>query len=176
MLVSIRMPTVSPRRRSAQQSARKHILIDAAVPMQCPVMPDQTIEITIVQIANHDLKRVAMNGMNEGANLPASEMGREEQHAFVLLARRRKIFEPVIDRDLGNVFPRIARELGKLRQQPPKRKEDPAQDSEPLPPGHFRKGQFEVAHAHPPQAWIEVKKTETDRHPHTARRPARQHP
>ena len=61
-----------------QQTARKFVVIDTAIAVQGSVTPDQTVEIAVVEIANYDLKRIAMDRMNERTDLPATQVSREE--------------------------------------------------------------------------------------------------
>src|SRR6516162_8149675 len=90
--------------------------------------------------------------MNKSRELPAAQMGGEEQHAFPPLESTLEVRESVVDHHVAHIFPGVSGEKANLGCLSPKGEEDPAQDAGALAASLFWKCQLEVDSTYPPQA------------------------
>src|SRR5579871_54505 len=90
--------------------------------------------------------------MGERGKLPAAKVCSKKNHSFGAGISFFVVLEPIVDHDLIDVLERIPGKLTDLRQLAPQRGKDSAQNVLALSFRFFRKGKFEITHAHTPQA------------------------
>src|SRR5437763_9742974 len=93
--------------------------------------------------------------MDEGADLPSSEMSGQKDHSFAPGLSFRKILKAIINSDLRGIFQGVAWKKAELRQLPAQALVKLTQNPSLFAFALLRKSDLQVAHAHHPQAGIE---------------------
>ena len=96
--------------------------------------------------------------VDEGTDLPAAEMGGHKEHALAPVARRKVVFQSVVNGDAIDILQSVCGELRNLSEQTSEREVDVLQNALTFGNRLFGKGQFEVAHADPSKSRMEAVK------------------
>ena len=132
------------------------------------------VEVGIVEWADEDVERVSVERVDEGADLPATEVSGEEEYAFSAGFSALEVLEAVVDGDPGDVVFRVLREFGELSEEASERGEDATKDAVALGAGFFGKGEFEIATTDLGKAPMEQTKRVGEGYADTARESARE--
>src|ERR1035441_6443869 len=77
--------------------------------VQAGIARNQGVHVRIVERPHHHLHGVALQRMEERANLPSSKMAGEEEHTLAALLGGFEIFEALVHSNLRDVFLGVAR-------------------------------------------------------------------
>ena len=104
MLVSIRMPTVSPCAHGGQQAARKVVLVQHAVAVQAADAVHKCVQPAVVETADDHAHRMAHQRVVKAGELPCAQVAGDDQHAFAARLRRQVVVQTLGAHPAAGIF------------------------------------------------------------------------
>src|SRR5215475_14529735 len=113
--------------------------------------------------------------MGEGGEFPSTEMSSEEQDALAALRSAIEVLKAIVDHDLADVFPSVAREKADFGELTAQRGEDPAHNLAAFFDTFFGERKRQIQHADTAQFTVEEIENLPEQDARRTRPGARQH-
>jgi hypothetical protein len=108
-----------------------------------------------------------MQRVREGGKFPCAEMASEEKHTFAARHRLLVIFHPVVDNNIGDIFPSVGGELAELGELASQGDELSAKDSPALVKRHCWERERKIAQPDRAQARMKMENGESNGNPNS---------